>query len=100
MILILTTFTDKKRAHDLGKKLLQKKLIACYNLVPVEAAYWWKGKIVDENEILMIIKTNKKFDDIEKLITKNHSYNTPEIVGIETKLVNQKYLKWLENISG
>lgn len=98
MILILSTFPSKKVAHELGKKLLNKKLIVCYNLVPVEAAYWWKGKIVDEKEILMIMKTNRKFGEVEKFINEHHSYDTPEIIGIDTKLVGKKYLKWMKEI--
>lgn len=77
---------------------MNKKLIACYNLLPVESAYWWKRKIVDENELLMIIKTNKKFDVIQKFIAENHSYDTPEIIGIETNLVNKKYQKWINEV--
>lgn len=100
MILILSTFPNKKEARELGKKLLNEKLIACYNLAPVEAAYWWKGKIVDENEILMIIKTNKRFAEIEKFIAEHHSYEIPEIIAIESKGVSKKYLKWIESITG
>lgn len=98
MILIFSTFSNKKEAHKIGKELLNKKLIACYNLVPTESAYWWKGKIVDENEILMIIKTSKNFENVEKFIVEHHSYDTPEIIGIETNKVSEKYLKWAKSV--
>lgn len=98
MVLILTTFSNKKEAHELGHKLLKKKLIACYNLIPVEAAYWWEGKITDDNEILMIIKTTKPFEAVEKFISGHHNFDTPEIIGIDTKLVSKKYLKWMTEI--
>lgn len=100
MILIFCTFGNKKAAHELGKQLLNKKLIACYNMTPVESAYWWKGKILDENEILMIMKTNKKFEEVQKFITEHHSYNTPEIIGVKTQSVGKKYLKWIRTITG
>lgn len=99
MILIFSTFVNKEEARKIGKGLLQKKLIACYNLIPVESAYWWKKKIVDENEVLMIMKTNKNFADVEKFIIKHHSYKTPEIVSIEPKNVTKKYLKWVEEVT-
>ena len=100
MILILSTFPNKKKAHETGTKLLENKLIACYTLSSVQSGYWWKGKIERANEVLMIIKTNKKFDEIEKFIMDNHDYDTPEIISIEPKNVNNKYLKWLKDITG
>lgn len=96
MILILSTFSNKKEARKIGIGLLKNKLIACYNLLSVDSAYFWKEKIEEANEILMIMKTNKNFKEVEKFIIEHHSYETPEIVAIETKNVSEKYLKWIE----
>lgn len=95
MIIILSTFTNKEEGHRIGKALLEEKLIACYNLFSVQSGYWWKGKIEKVNEVLMIMKTNKNFEEIEEFIIENHSYETPEIIAIEPKSVNEKYLKWI-----
>lgn len=98
MILILSTFLNKKEARKIGIGLLKEKLIACYNILPVESAFWWKGKIEENKEILMIMKTSRKFEEVEKFILKNHSYETPEIVAIETNNVNKKYLGWINSV--
>src|SRR5258708_2609281 len=98
MILILSTFPNKEEAHKVGKDLLNKKLIACYNLIPVESAYWWKGKIEESNEVLMIIKTEIDFEEVEEFILKNHSYENPEIVAIEPSEVTEKYLEWVNSV--
>ncbi|HZQ29839.1 MAG TPA: divalent-cation tolerance protein CutA [Patescibacteria group bacterium] len=96
MILILSTFPNKEEARKVGKELLNKKLIACYNLTSIESAYWWKGKIEEANEILMIMKTNKDFEEVEKFILEHHSYETPEIIAIEPSSVTKKYLEWIK----
>ena len=98
MILILSTFSDKEEARKIGNELLKKKLIACYNLFPAESAYWWTGKIEEANEFLMIMKTLREFKKIEKFIAEHHSYDTPEIIAIEPKSVNDKYLKWINEV--
>lgn len=98
MILILSTFTNKEEARKIGRGLLEQKLIACYNLVPVESAYLWKGKIEEANEALMIMKTNRSFEEAEKFIIEHHSYETPEIIAIDTKNVSEKYLKWVNSV--
>ena len=96
MILIFSTFGNKKEAKDAGKELLKKRIIACYNLVPVESAYLWKGKIEEENEVLMICKTKKEnFEKVEKYIIEHSDYEIPEIVAVETSYVNKPYLDWI-----
>lgn len=97
MILILSTFPNKEEARRIGRELLNEKLIACYNLLPIESAYWWKGKIEEANEVLMIIKA-KNFDKIEEFIIEHHSYDTPEVIAIGPDKVSSKYLKWVESV--
>ena len=96
MLIIITTLHKKDAAIKIGKGLLKKRLIACYNLVPVESAYWWKGKILEENETLVIMKTNdNNFEKIDAYIKKHSEYETPEIIALSPKAVNTSYLKWI-----
>lgn len=98
MIVILTTLHKKTNAIKIGKGLLKERLIACYNLFPVESAYWWKGKILEENEILIILKTKKtNFGKVEKYIKENSGYEVPEIVAITPTKVNKPYLNWINS---
>ncbi len=97
MILIFTTIHKKEMAHQLGKGLLEKRLIACYNLTEVESSYWWEGKINLENEVLMILKTEEEnFEKIEAFLKENSGYDVPEIVAVKPEKVNQPYLDWVE----
>lgn len=98
MILILSTFENREEARKIGRKLLNEKLIACYSITPIESAYWWKGKVEETNEVLMIMKTSKKFADVEKFIIEHHSYEAPEIIAIKPSEVTEKYLKWTKLI--
>ena len=98
MVLILTTADKKTTAVKIGKALLKKRLIACYNLFPMKSAYWWKGKIVKTQEFLLILKTLKKnFRAIEKYIKQNSSYETPEVVAIKSENVSTPYLDWIKS---
>lgn len=97
MILILTTIHKKPDAVKIGAGLLKEKLIACYNLLPADSAYWWKGKILKEKEILMILKTrNSNFKKVEAFIKKHSDYEVPEIIAITPKAVNAGYLNWID----
>lgn len=98
MILIFTTLNKKETAEKIGKKLLRKRIIACYNLLPVESAYWWKEKIAQEKEVLVILKSRKEnFSKIEAYLKKHSSYENPEVVAVEPSKVSKPYLDWIHS---
>ena len=98
MIYLFSTLHKKDLAIKIGKSLLKERIIACYNLFPVEASYWWKGKILDENETFMIIKTRKEnFKKIEDYFKKHSGYEVPELVAVKPDQVSTPYLSWVLN---
>ncbi len=98
--IILSTFPDEKEAKKISEILLQKKLIACVNIVPkILSMYFWDGKLTEDSEVLAIIKSEfKNFEEIKTTIEKNHSYQIPEIICLEIKAGNQKYFDWISNV--
>lgn len=96
MILIYSTFPNKKRAKKVAEKLIDKKMAACVNIFPIEAVYSWQGKTEKGKEIAVVIKTKKeRFRQIERFISDNHPDNTPCILEIPVARVAKKYLSWL-----
>ena len=98
MIIVYITCKDKKEAKKISIHLLKKRLIACANLFPIESLYWWKNKINQDKEIVIIAKTQKEnFLSIQKEVKKNHSYKVPCIDSWDVDNVDEDYLKWLNN---
>jgi len=98
MIFIFATLNNKKTAEKIGRELLKKRIIACYNLFPIESAYWWKGKIAQEKEILVILKTRKEnFEKVESYLKKHSGYETPEVVAVEPSRISKPYLDWIHS---
>lgn len=98
MIIIYTTFPDKRLAKLITKKLLEQNLSACVQLFPIESAYWWKGKIEQASETAAFIKTKKPLQGkVVKFISKNHPFEVPEIVVINPTQVNKPYFDWIED---
>jgi len=95
MISIYVTCRDKDEAIKISKILLKKKVIACSNIFPIESLYNWKGKLNEEKEYAMILKTkNSKFDEIKKIIKKEHSYEVPCICSWNEN-ADEEYEKWI-----
>lgn len=57
MIIVYTTFPNKQKAIEVCKKLLEERLIACFNSFEISSGYWWQNKIVDDTEYSVILKT-------------------------------------------
>jgi periplasmic divalent cation tolerance protein len=97
--IVLVTTPDLKTARMLATAALNKRLIACANLIPkLESHYWWQGKIETGLEVLMLMKTtSSKLSALEKFVIGNHPYDTPEFVVMPINRGNKHYLNWLAN---
>ncbi|MBZ9577705.1 divalent-cation tolerance protein CutA [Patescibacteria group bacterium] len=95
-VFVYITNPTKREARKIAKHLLKKKLIACANIFPINSLYWWEGKIIDDNEFVLIAKTTKaNFKKVKKEVEKVHSYKIPCIVKIPVSS-NKKYFNWLK----
>ncbi len=97
-LVVLVTAESGEQARQLARQLLQNRLAACVNFVPVESMFLWQGAIQEEKEVLMIIKTRSgSFDDLMAAIKSAHSYDTPEIIGMPIVVGSREYLKWIDH---
>lgn len=95
-IFVYITNPTKEEAKKIAKCLLEKKLIACGNIFPISSLYRWEGKIVDENEFVLIAKTiESNFEKVKKEVKEIHSYKIPCIIKIPVSS-NKKYFNWLK----
>lgn len=98
-ILILVTASSEEEAKKIAFSLMEKRFAACINLVKdIESIYRWKGKISDEKEVLMLIKTRKKlYKSVEEEVKKLHSYEVPEIIALPIISGSKDYLYWMDS---
>ena len=90
-----TTCGSSEESKQLAKSVLNNKMIVCVNLIKnVESYYKDSGSIKKSNESILIIKTFLSKVEVENLIKKNHPYEVPFLVQLETKKVNSEYISW------
>ena len=56
--IVMITAGSEEEAAGIGLTLVEEHLAACANIMPrIRSIYRWKGKIHDEQEFLIIVKT-------------------------------------------
>jgi len=96
-IVIFITTATLKEAQQISKVLLERKKVACVNIVPrVDSLFWWQDKLDSAQESLLIVKTKPSLlNEVTTLVKKIHSYDTPEIIALPIVGGNQDYLEWI-----
>ena len=92
------TFPSYETAKDVVQSLLEERLIACANIFqPMQSYFWWEGKIVEEDEIAVYLKTKSEYvGRLQKKIEELSQYECPCILEIPVQSGNSNYLNWVE----
>jgi periplasmic divalent cation tolerance protein len=96
-IVVLTTVSNDDEAVTLVKALLERRLIACGTLVPgARSIYRWQGKISDEREVLLLLKSRSaRVEPLQAAFKELHPYKVPELLVLSVDTGLAKYLEWI-----
>lgn len=94
---ILSTVDSEEAADKIARALVKEGLAACVNQVPgARSVYKWEGKVCDDREILLVIKTRAALvPAIESRFAKLHPYSVPELVALPVHAGGLDYLRWI-----
>ena len=97
--IVLTTCPDQESAERLANHLVEARMAACVNVVPgIRSVYRWKGEVVKDNELLLVIKSRAdRFDVLKEMILKHHPYELPEVIAVSVSDAHLPYLAWIDS---
>lgn len=97
--LVLTTCPNRRAASRIARALVEERLAACVNIVPVaQSVYRWRGKVASAREFLLIIKSLKRaYTRLEKRLQALHPYELPEVIAVPITNGSRPYLAWIAN---
>ena len=96
---IYVTAPDVAQAEALAGALLERRLIACANVLPgMRALYRWQGAVVRDDEVVMIAKTvQDRLDEALRAIDELHPYEVPCAVAWPVETGLGAYLDWVRD---
>lgn len=95
IISIYITFPTESAARKITRLLIQKRLVACSNIFPIESAYWWKEQIENEKEWVGIVKTlANQWENVQAAVEAVHPYDVPCLIRYDIS-ANASYEKWI-----
>ena len=96
-LIVLTTLGATFDAAALATELVGQRLAACVNIVPqIRSIYRWQGKVEDDLEQLLVIKTTaERLDALREALFAKHPYEVPEFVVLTIDRIDGPYRDWL-----
>jgi periplasmic divalent cation tolerance protein len=96
-VLVLTTLPADTDAQSLARTLVEERFAACVNVLPtMESVYRWAGKIEQESERQIVIKTSRdRVVSLWERVRDLHPYDVPEFIVLAIIDGNDAYLRWI-----
>ncbi|MES1200562.1 MAG: divalent-cation tolerance protein CutA [Pseudomonadota bacterium] len=100
-ITLYATWPDLPRAEAAARALVERRLVACVNLIPgVVSIYRWEGALQHDAEVVMIAKTSgEKAGAARDALLEMHPYQLPCVTAfrIDSALANTNFLNWMKD---
>lgn len=96
-VMAYVTAPDRAAARAIVRRVLDARLAACANLVPIESEYWWRGAREHAREVLVIFKTRRALvPRLEAAVRAVHPYEVPCLVTYAMDAGSAPYLAWID----
>lgn len=101
LLAVITSVGTEEQALDIAHALVQRRLAACVNILPgVRSIFRWKGKVQQDNEYILLIKTlETNFEAVRAAIKELNLYDLPEIVGFPAARADVAFAAWVAESS-
>jgi periplasmic divalent cation tolerance protein len=101
LIVVVTSVGTEDQALDVAHALIRNRQAACVNIVPnVHSVYRWKGRVCEDDERLLIIKTvAEHFEAVRETIHKVNTYELPEVLAYRVDQASKPFGDWIARMT-
>ena len=97
VMVVFVTTPGRESALALARRVVEESLAACGSLLPnVTSVFFWNGKMTEEEEVLLILKTTEvKSSALIARVAELHTYEVPEVLCLRVEDGFGPYLDWV-----
>ena len=96
LVEISTTVASEAEGLAIARRLVEEGLVACGNVLPCRSVYRWEGRVQDEAEFVVLLKTLAGHAPAaERRLAELHAYATPAILRLPVLHANEDYVAWV-----
>lgn len=97
VLIVFVTAGSQMEAEKISNAVVKSHAAACATVFPgVRSLYWWEGKLVNEEESVVLFKTTAdRFPELQKIVRAIHSYKVPEVIAVPVTEGLPQYLEWV-----
>ncbi|MDJ0768013.1 MAG: divalent-cation tolerance protein CutA [Ilumatobacter sp.] len=94
---VQVTCDDGAEADRIADHLVEQRLAACVQQVPIRSTYRWQGAVERDDEVLLLVKTRRALvDQVEAVVADLHSYDLPAVTAVDIVGGSAEYLAWID----
>jgi len=100
IVIVATTCSSMEEASHLAKEVIEKRLVACCQVIPnVHSYYIWKGETTSSQEVVLQMKTFPFAQErLVRYVQEHHSYELPEIIVYQVSCASEAYMMWMHDL--
>ncbi|MEO6324063.1 MAG: divalent-cation tolerance protein CutA [Thermoanaerobaculia bacterium] len=101
VLVVVTTVGTEQQALDIAHYLVANRLAACVNILPgVRSVFRWKGRVNDDGEFLLLVKTvERRLEAVKAAMRELNVYELPEILGFPASFADAAFARWVDESS-
>jgi periplasmic divalent cation tolerance protein len=102
IVIVFTTLGADADATVFAHTLVEERLAACVNVLPpMISVYRWKGRVEQDREQQLIIKTTSaSLGRLQARVRELHPYEVPEFLVLPAVGGSDSYLTWVQESVG
>ncbi|KSW12610.1 cation tolerance protein CutA [Pyrodictium occultum] len=94
-LVVVFVTAPRGKGAEIARRLLGERLAACVNVGSVRSMYWWEGRIEEDEEELLVIKTTvSRLEELIERVKEIHPYSVPEVIALPVIACLGDYCRW------
>ena len=99
LVIVLTTIGVATDVAPIARALVDERLAACVNVLPMMTSFYrWKGVVEEDQERQLIIKTTReRVEALQARVRELHPYDVPEFLVLNVASGSETYVDWVRD---